>query len=114
MFFFRVKVTWTDFVSFAFTRHFFNHNWILFRCVCSVRVVSARSSCVVKTAVSSVKVAVVLSAIVGKSAVKVDREVGPTHCPVARQIAPGEGMYIPLCIFAESIYFPGTISGFCA
>jgi len=39
--------------------------------------------------------------------------VGPEHCPVACQIELGEGMYIPLCILTESIYFPGTISGFC-
>jgi len=69
VFFFRVKVTWTDFVSFAFIRHFFDHNWILFKCVCSLRVAVAGSSCVIRTAVSSAKVAVVLSAVVGKSAV---------------------------------------------
>ena len=66
---FRVKVTWTDFVSFAFIRHYFNHNWILFKCICSLCVAMAGSSCVVSTAVSSAKVAVVLSAFVGKSAV---------------------------------------------
>ena len=69
MFFFRVKVTWTDFVSFAFIRHFFNQNWILFKCVCGLCVAVAGSSCIVRTAVSSAKVAVVLSAVVGKSAV---------------------------------------------
>ena len=53
MFFFRVKVTWTDIVSFAFIRHFFNHNWISFKCVCSLRVAVAGSSCVVRKAVSS-------------------------------------------------------------
>ena len=56
--------------------------------------------------------AVVLSAVVSRLC-KVDREVGPTHCPAARQIEPGEGMYIPLCILTESIYFPGMILGFC-
>ena len=44
---------------------------------------------------------------------KVDRGVGPTHCPVACQIEPGEGMYIPICTLTESIYFPGMILGFC-
>ena len=44
---------------------------------------------------------------------KVDREGGPTHCPVARQIEPGEGMYIALCILPENIYFPDAISGLC-
>ena len=69
MFFFRLKLTWADFVSFAFMRHFFNHNWILSKCVCSLRVAIAGSSCVVMTAVSFAKVAVVLSAVVDKSAV---------------------------------------------
>jgi len=69
VFFFRVKVTWTYFVSCAFIHHFFNHNWILFKCICSLCVAIAGSSCVVRTAVSSAKVAVVLSAVVGKSAV---------------------------------------------
>ena len=69
MFFFRVKVTWTDLISFAFIHHFFNYNWILFKCVCSLCVAIAGSLCVVRMAVSSAKVAVVLSAIVGKSPV---------------------------------------------
>ena len=66
----------------------------------------------VTTAVSSAKVAVVLSAVVSYLC-KVGREVGPTHCPMACQIDAGEGMYIPLCILAEIIYFPGMILGFC-
>jgi hypothetical protein len=66
--FFRVKIIWTDFVSFAFIRHFFNHNWILFKCSCRMCVAIAGSSCVVRAAVSSTKLAVVLSAVVGKSA----------------------------------------------
>ena len=69
MLFIRVKITWTDFVSFAFIRHFFNQNWISFKCVCSLCVAIAGSSCIVRTAVSSAKMAVVLSALVGKSAV---------------------------------------------
>ena len=65
---FRVKITWTDFVSFAFISHFFNQNWRLFKCVCSQCVTVAGISCTVTTAVSSAKTAVVLSAVVGKSA----------------------------------------------
>ena len=64
-----VKVTWIDFVSFAFIRHFFIHNWLLFKCICSLCVATAGSSCVIRTAVSSTKVAAVLSVVVGKSAV---------------------------------------------
>ena len=60
MFFFKVKVTWTDFVSFTLIRHFSNHSWILFKFVGSLFVAIAGSSCVVRTAVSSSKVAVVL------------------------------------------------------
>jgi hypothetical protein len=69
VFFLRVNVTWTDFVSFAFIRHFFNRDWILFKCICSQCVAIAGYSCVVRMAVSFAKVAVVLSAVVGKSAV---------------------------------------------
>jgi hypothetical protein len=69
VFLLRVKVTWTDFVSFAFMRPRFNHNWILFKCVSSLCDDMARSSCVVRMAVSSAKVAVKLSAVVGKSVV---------------------------------------------
>ena len=61
MFFFKVKVTWTDFVSFTFIRHFLNHILVLFKLVCSLCVAIAGSSCVVRTAVSSAKVAAVLS-----------------------------------------------------
>ena len=67
--FFRVKVIWTDFVSFAFTRHFFSHNWILFKCICSLCSAIAGCSCIVRTAVSSAKVAVMLSAVVCEPAV---------------------------------------------
>ena len=67
--FFRVKVSWTNFVSFAFTRHFFSHSLILFICVCSLCSAIAGSLCIVRTAVSSAKVEVMLSAVVGKSAV---------------------------------------------
>jgi hypothetical protein len=90
VFFFRVKATWTDFVSFNFIRHFFNHNWILFKCICSLCVGIAGSSCVFRMAVSSTKVAVVLSAVVGSQLCKVHREMGQVHCPVARQIEPCE------------------------
>ena len=69
MFFFKVKLTWTDFVSFAFICHIFSHSWILFKLVCSLCVAIAGSSCVAKTAVSSVKVAVMLSTVVGRLAV---------------------------------------------
>ena len=77
-------VTWTDFVSFAFIRHFFNHNWILLKCICSFCVAVSRS-CVVRKAVSSANVAVVLSAVVSQLC-SVGREVGPGRCPVAGQI----------------------------
>jgi hypothetical protein len=69
VFLLRVKETWTDFVSFAFMRHRFNHNWILFKCVRSLCDAMAGSPCIARTAVSSAKVAVELSAVVGKSAV---------------------------------------------
>jgi len=59
VFFFKVKVTWTYFGSFTFINHFFNHSWILFKLVCSLCVAIAGSSCVVRTAVSSAKTAVV-------------------------------------------------------
>jgi hypothetical protein len=61
VFFFKVKVTWADFVSFTFISHFFNHSWILFRLVCIMCVTIVGSSCVVSTTVSSAKLAVVLS-----------------------------------------------------
>jgi hypothetical protein len=69
VFLLRVQVTWADFVSFAFTSHRFNRNWILFRCVWSLCDAMAGSSCVVRTAVSFAKVVVELSAVVAKSAV---------------------------------------------
>jgi len=74
---------------------FFNQNWILFKCVCSLCVATAGSSCIVLTAVSSAQVAVVLSAVVGESAVYVRQRSGPNTLPAARQIEQGEGMYIP-------------------
>jgi hypothetical protein len=52
VFFFKVKVTWTDFVSLTFICHSFNHSWISFKLVCSLRVAISGSSCVVRTAVS--------------------------------------------------------------
>jgi len=45
---------------------------------------------------------------------KVDRDVGPTHCPAARQIEPGEAMYFLPYILTGNSSVPGTISGFCA
>jgi len=69
LFFFKVKVTWTDFVSFTFKCYFFSHSWILFILFRSLCVIIAGSSCVVRTAVSSAKIAVVLQAVVGRSAV---------------------------------------------
>ena len=63
------KVTWADFVSFAFICHFFSHSWILFKLVCSLCVAITESSCVAKTALSPAKVAVTVSAVVGRSAV---------------------------------------------
>jgi hypothetical protein len=50
VFFFKLKVTWIDFVSFTLIRHFFSHSWILFKLVCSLRVAIAGFSCVVRTA----------------------------------------------------------------
>jgi hypothetical protein len=67
-FFFKVKVTWTDCFIYLHTP-FFKHSCILFRFVCSLCVAIAGFSRVVRTAASSAKVAVVLSAVVGKSAV---------------------------------------------
>jgi hypothetical protein len=49
VFLLRVKVTWADFVSFAFKRHRFNHNWILFRYVWSLCDAMAGSSRVAKS-----------------------------------------------------------------
>jgi len=65
----RVKVTCTDFASFAFIFHVFNHDWILFRCICSLCTAIVGSSWTVRIAVSSAKVAVVLFARVGRSTV---------------------------------------------
>jgi len=65
---FKVKVTWTDFVSLAFIRHFLAI--IEFRVsVIAICVAIAGFSCAVRTTVSSAKVAVVLSAVVGRPAV---------------------------------------------
>jgi hypothetical protein len=66
--FFKVNVTWADFVAFTFTRHFSNHGYILFKLVRRLCVAIAGSSCVVRTE----NVAVVLSAVVGKSAVRIE------------------------------------------
>jgi hypothetical protein len=110
--FWGVKVTWTDFVSFAFVRHFFNQDWFLFQWF-AVCVATVGCLCTVGTAVLSWKVAVVLTAVVGESAVVSRWRRGPTHCPAARQIELGEGLYIPLCTLTENIYFPGMILGFC-
>jgi hypothetical protein len=77
----RVKVTCTDLVSFAFILHVFNHDWISFRCNYSLCVASAGFSCTVSMAVSSAKVAVVLLARVGRSAVKIRYSRGPSTLP---------------------------------
>jgi hypothetical protein len=70
VFFFKVKVTWADCFIYLHKPFFFNHGRILFKLVCSLCVAIAGSSCVVRTVVSSAKVAVVLSAAVGMSAVE--------------------------------------------
>jgi len=62
----RVKVTCTDLVSFDFILHVFNHDWMAFRCNCSLCVASSGFSWTVSMAVSSAKVAVVLLARVGR------------------------------------------------
>ena len=63
-------MTCTDFASFAFILHVFNHDWILFRCICSLcAAIVVGSSWTVRIAVSSAKVAVVLFARVGRSAI---------------------------------------------
>jgi hypothetical protein len=64
---FRVKVTWTDFVSFAFIRHFSTKTGV-FKCVCTLCVTIAGISCTVMKAVLSGTTGVVLSAVVGTSA----------------------------------------------
>ena len=48
----RVKVTCTDFASFAFILHVFNHDWILFRCIYSLCAAILGSSWTVRIAVS--------------------------------------------------------------
>ena len=63
----------------------------MLKCICSFCVAVSRS-CVVRKAVSSANVAVVLSAVVSQLC-SVGREVGPGRCPVAHQIESGEGMY---------------------
>jgi hypothetical protein len=65
----RVKVTCTDFASLAFILRLYNHDCILFKCRCSLCVASVGFSWTVSIAVSSAKVAVVLLASVGRSAV---------------------------------------------
>ena len=62
-------MTCTDFASFAFILHVLNHDCILFRCICSLCAAIVGSSWTVRVAVSSTKVAVVLFARVGRSAV---------------------------------------------
>jgi hypothetical protein len=57
MFFIKVKVSCTDFVSFTFMCHFFRHIWSSFKLVCSLCVAIAGFSYVIRTAVSSAKVA---------------------------------------------------------
>jgi len=64
-----VKVTGANLVSFASIRHFFSHNWMSRKCNCNLCEAIAGFSCAVRTRVSSAKVAVVLSSVVGRSAV---------------------------------------------
>jgi len=67
--FFKMKVTLTDLVSFAFIRHFLSHNWISRKCNCNLCEAIAGFSCAVRTTVSLANVAVVLSSVVARSAV---------------------------------------------
>jgi len=76
-----VKVTCTDFASFAFILHVFNHDWILFTCICSLCSAILGPSWTVRIAVSSAKVAVVLFARVGRSAVLIRYRRGPSTLP---------------------------------
>jgi len=65
----RVQITWVDFVSLAFVRHFLSHFCMSSRAVCSLSVAITGSVWAARTAVSSAKVAVSVSAVVGKFAV---------------------------------------------
>ena len=64
--FFKVMVTWTDLVSFNFISHFLSHDWISRKCNGNLWEVIAGFSGAIRTTVSSAKVAVVLSAVVGR------------------------------------------------
>ena len=89
--FFGVKVTWADFVSFAFIRH-----------------VSTKIGFCLNVFAVWVSLLPDLQVYLGRQCrphsggcavsrlCTVGREVGPTHCPAAcRQIEQGEGIYIP-------------------
>jgi hypothetical protein len=64
-----VNVTQTNLESLAFNLHFFNNFWVASRLVCSFCEAKPGSLPVADTAVSSAKVAVVVSVEVGRSAV---------------------------------------------
>jgi len=59
----RVKVRWEDFDSLAFIRHFLSHCCMSSRAVCSLCVAITVSAWAARTAVSSAKVAVAVSAV---------------------------------------------------
>ncbi len=67
--FLRVKVRCVDLVSLAFMRHFLSQFCISYRAVCNLCVAITGSTCVVRIAVSSAKVAISVSAVTGRSAV---------------------------------------------
>ena len=64
-----MKVRWVDFISLAFIRHFLSHCCTAERAVWSLWVAISGVGCVASTAVSSAKVADVVSGVVGRSAV---------------------------------------------
>jgi hypothetical protein len=64
-----VKVTWVDFISLAFMRHFLSQFCTAESAVWSLYAAISGVACEASTAVSSAKVAVVVSGVVGRSAV---------------------------------------------
>jgi len=75
------NVTWVDFVSLILMRHFLNHSSIRCRCLWRLWVAICGSEWEANTAVSSANVAVIVSLIVGRSAVNSRYNSGPSTLP---------------------------------
>jgi hypothetical protein len=79
-----VNVTWTDLRALACIRHFWSQFWIARRWVWSFWEATAGLLSVVRTAVSSANVAMVVGEV-GRSAVYMRYSNSPIHCLGVRQ-----------------------------